>query len=299
MNICDNAGMSESTHHTPLFPALYVVATPIGNLGDITLRALDILQRVDRVAAEDTRVSGQLLAHFNISKPLVSIREHNEREAADGVIARIVAGDAVAYVSDAGTPAVSDPGARLVAAVRAADLRVVPIPGASAVTTALSAAGVAPGTWLFHGFLPPRTGARRAQLQSLAALSAALVFYEAPHRIEEALADMADVLDSARQVTLARELTKRFEAIVTLPLADACAWLAADPNNVRGEFVVIVHPPVTEITIDAEAMRVLGILQGALPPPLAAKLTSQITGRSKAELYKMSLALKPREQDDA
>lgn len=289
--------MNETAHHTPLFPALYVVATPIGNLGDITLRALDILQRVDRVAAEDTRVSGQLLAHFNISKPLVSIREHNERAAADGVVARIVAGDAVAYVSDAGTPAVSDPGARLVAAVRAAGLRVVPIPGASAVTAALSAAGVESGAWLFHGFLPPKSGARRAQLQALAALPAALVFYEAPHRIEETLADMAAVLDGARPVTLARELTKRFETIVTLPLSEAPAWLAADPNNVRGEFVVIVHAPVTEVAVDAEAMRVLDILQGALPPTLAAKLASQITGRSKAELYKMSLAMKPREQD--
>src|SRR5512143_4288327 len=190
-NICDNAGMDESPHHTPLFPALYVVATASGSLGDVTLRALDILQRVDRVAAEDTRVSGQLLTHFNISKPLVSIREHNEREAAEGVIARIVAGDAVAYVSDAGTPAVSDPGARLVAAVRAAGLRVVPIPGVSAVTAALSVAGVAAGDWLFHGFLPPKSGARRAQLQGLAALPCALVFYEAPHRIEETLADMA------------------------------------------------------------------------------------------------------------
>lgn len=293
MNICDNAGMSENTHHTPLFPALYVVATPIGNLGDITLRALDILQRVDRVAAEDTRVSGQLLAHFNLSRPLVSIREHNEREAAEGVIARIIAGDAVAYLSDAGTPAVSDPGARLVAAVRAAGLRVVPIPGVSAVTTALSVAGMTSGAWLFHGFLPPRSGARRAQLRSLAALPAALVFYEAPHRIEEALADMASVLDHARQVTLARELTKRFETIVTLPLAEASSWLAADSNNVRGEFVVIVHAPATDVAIDAEAMRVLGILQGALPPTLAARLASQITGRSKAELYKMSLAMKP------
>jgi 16S rRNA (cytidine1402-2'-O)-methyltransferase len=290
--------MSESQHHTPLFPALYVVATPIGNLGDITLRALDILQRVDRVAAEDTRVSGQLLAHFNISKPLMSIREHNERAAADGVIARIVAGDAVAYVSDAGTPAVSDPGARLVAAVRAAGLRVVPIPGASAVTTALSAAGVESGEWLFHGFLPPKSGARKSQLQALATLPCALVFYEAPHRIEETLADMAAVLDSARQVTLARELTKRFETIVTLPLAEAPAWLAADPNNVRGEFVVIVHPPAAAAAVvDAEAMRVLDILQSALPPTLAAKLASQITGRSKAELYKMSLAMKPQLQD--
>lgn len=292
--------MSESPHHTRLPPALYVVATPIGNLGDITLRALDTLKGVDRVAAEDTRVSGLLLAHFNISKPMASIREHNEREAADKVIAWIAAGEAVAYVSDAGTPAVSDPGARLVAAVRAAGLTVVPIPGVSAVTTALSAAGVESGSWLFHGFLSPKSGARKTQLQTLAALPVALVFYEAPHRIEETLADMAAVLDNTRQVTLARELTKRFESIVTLPLRDAPAWLAADPNHVRGEFVVIVHPPVaSEVVVDAEAMRVLAVLQGALPPTLAAKLASQITGRSKAELYKMSLALKPRKQDEA
>ena len=292
--------MNESSHHTGLPPALYVVATPIGNLGDITLRALDILRSVDRVAAEDTRVSGQLLAHFNISKPKVSIREHNEREAANKVIAWIVAGEAVAYVSDAGTPAVSDPGARLVAAVRAAGLVVIPIPGASAVTTALSAAGVESGTWLFHGFLPPKAGARRAQLQTLAALPSALVFYEAPHRIEETLADMAAVLDDARAVTLARELTKRFETIVTLPLRDAPAWLAADPNNVRGEFVVIVHPPAAAAAVvDAEAMRVLDVLLAELPPTLAARLTSKITGRSKADLYKMTLALKPQDQEDA
>jgi len=286
--------MSESPHHTRLPPALYVVATPIGNLGDITLRALDTLKRVDRVAAEDTRVSGGLLAHFNISQPLVSIREHNEREAACKVIAWIAAGEAVAYVSDAGTPAVSDPGARLVAAVRAAGLSVVPIPGAAAVTTALSAAGVESGSWLFHGFLPPKSGARKAQLQTLAALPVALVFYEAPHRIEETLVDMAAVLDSARSVTLARELTKKFETIVTLPLAEASAWLAADPNHVRGEFVVIVHPPAAAaVMVDTEAMRVLDVLLGALPPTLAAKLAAKITGRSKAELYQMSLALKP------
>jgi 16S rRNA (cytidine1402-2'-O)-methyltransferase len=292
--------MNESTHHTRLPPALYVVATPIGNLGDITLRALDTLKSVDRVAAEDTRVSGQLLAHFDIRKPLVSIREHNEREAADKVIAWVAAGEAVAYVSDAGTPAVSDPGARLVAAVRAAGLTVVPIPGASAVTTALSAAGIESGQWLFHGFLPPKSGARRAQLQTLAALPSALVFYEAPHRIEETLADMAAVLDGARPVTLARELTKRFESIVTLPLAGAPAWLSAHPNHVRGELVVIVHPPAAAAAmVDAEAMRVLDVLLGELPPTLAAKLAAKISGRSKAELYKMTLALKPHEQDDA
>lgn len=291
--------MSEAPHHTPLLPALYVVATPIGNLGDITLRALETLQRVDRVAAEDTRVSGHLLAHFNISKPLVSIREHNEREAAEGVVARIVAGEAIAYVSDAGTPAVSDPGARLVAAVRAAGQRVVPIPGVSAVTTALSVAGLESGQWLFHGFLPPKAGPRRSILQSLAALPSALVFYEAPHRIEETLADMAEVFDARRAVTLGRELTKKFESVVTLPLSEAPAWLASDANNVRGEFVVVVHPPLTEVAVDAEAMRVLDILQGALPPTLAAKLASQITGRTKAELYKMALALKPASQDPA
>ncbi|MDQ1315081.1 MAG: rRNA (cytidine1402-2-O)-methyltransferase [Pseudomonadota bacterium] len=290
--------MNESTHHTRLPPALYVVATPIGNLGDITLRALDTLRSVDRVAAEDTRVSGQLLAHFDIRKPLVSIREHNERAAADKVIAWIAAGEAVAYVSDAGTPAVSDPGARLVAAVRAAGLTVAPIPGVSAVTAALSVAGIESGQWLFHGFLPPKSGARRAQLQTLAALPCALVFYEAPHRIEETLADMAAVLDGARPVTLAREITKRFESIVTLPLRDAPAWLAADPNHVRGEFVVIVHPPAAAAAmVDAEAMRVLDVLQGELPPTLAAKLAAKLTGRSKAELYKMTLALKP--QDEA
>ena len=291
--------MNESAHHTRLPPALYVVATPIGNLGDITLRAIETLKYVDRVAAEDTRVSGQLLAHFTLSKPLISIREHNEREAANKVIAWIAAGEAVAYVSDAGTPAVSDPGARLVAGVREAGLTVVPIPGASAVTTALSAAGVESGTWLFHGFLPPKSGARKAHLQTLAALPCALVFYEAPHRIEETLADMAAVLDDARAVTLARELTKRFETIVTLPLHEAPAWLAADPNNVRGEFVVIVHPPAAAAAVvDAEAMRVLDVLLAELPPTLAAKLTSKITGRSKAELYKMTLALKPQDQPD-
>jgi 16S rRNA (cytidine1402-2'-O)-methyltransferase len=291
-------GMNESSNHTRLLPALYVVATPIGNLGDITLRALDTLKYADRVAAEDTRVSGQLLAHFNISRPLVSIREHNEREAANKVIAWIAAGEAVAYVSDAGTPAVSDPGARLVAAVRTAGLTVVPIPGVSAVTTALSAAGVESGTWLFHGFLPPKSGARKAQLQSLAALPVALVFYEAPHRIEETLADMVAVLDGARAVTLARELTKKFETIVTLPLREAPAWLAADPNNVRGEFVVIVHPPAAAAAVvDAEAMRVLDVLLGELPPTLAAKLASKITGRSKADLYKMTLALKPQTEE--
>jgi len=291
--------MKESPHHnTRLPPALYVVATPIGNLADITLRAIDTLKSADRVAAEDTRVSGYLLAHFNISKPLASIREHNEREAANKVIAWIAAGDAVAYVSDAGTPAVSDPGARLVAAVRAAGLSVVPIPGVSAVTAALSAAGVESGSWLFHGFLPPKSGARRAQLQTLATLPSALVFYEAPHRIEETLADMAAVLDNTRLVTLARELTKKFETIVTLTLREAPGWLAADPNHVRGEFVVIVHPPAaTAAMVDTEAMRVLDVLLGALPPTLAAKLASQITGRSKAELYKMTLAMKP--QDDA
>ncbi len=286
--------MNDASHHTRLPPALYVVATPIGNLGDITLRALETLRGVDRVAAEDTRVSGQLLAHFNITKPLVSVREHNEREAADKVIAWITAGDAVAYVSDAGTPAISDPGACLVAAVRAAGLNVVPIPGASAVVAALSAAGLEAGAWLFAGFLPPKSTARKAALQGWQRVNAALVFYEAPHRVAETVADMAAML-GARTLTVARELTKRFETITTLPLLDAPGWFALDPNRTRGEFVLIVHPPVATVEatkIDPEALRVLDLLQRQLPPPLAAKLAAQITGHSKADLYKMTLALK-------
>lgn len=281
--------MKDTPHHTRLPPALYVVATPIGNLGDITLRALDTLKQADRVAAEDTRVSGQLLTHFGIQKSLASIREHNEREAADKVIAWIMAGEAVAYVSDAGTPAISDPGARLVAAVQAAGLTVVPIPGASAVTAALSAAGVAPGPWVFHGFLSPKAGAREAEIKALASLPAALVFYEAPHRIVETVAALAALL-GARELTLARELTKKFETIHTLPLADAVAWLQADANRTRGEFVVVVHPPAAaEAAADPEALRVLDILAAELPPPLAAKLAAKITGRTKAELYQMTL----------
>ena len=286
--------MSESPHHTRLPAALYVVATPIGNLGDITLRALDILRAVDRVAAEDTRVSGQLLAHFDIKKPLVSIREHNELAAAQQVIDQIAAGEAVAYVSDAGTPAISDPGARLVAAVRAAGLSVVPIPGVSAVTTALSVAGLAQGAWLFHGFLPPKSGARKQVLQTLGGVAAALVFYEAPHRVIETIDDIVAVLDPTRLVTIARELTKRFETIVTLPLNAAPDWLASDPNHLRGEFVLIVHPPgAAESADDAEAQRILNVLLGELPASTASKLAAQLTGRKKAELYKMALALKP------
>lgn len=282
--------MNDALHDTRLPPALYVVATPIGNLGDITLRALDTLKGVDRVAAEDTRVSGQLLAHFGIRKPLASIREHNEREAAERVIGWIAAGEAVAYVSDAGTPAISDPGARLVAAVRAAQCAVVPVPGVSAVATALSAAGVESDAWLFRGFLPPKPGARQAALQALAALPCALVCYEAPHRIAETLADMARVFGGTRTVTLARELTKQFESIVTLPLADVDAWFAGDANRARGEFVVVVHAPADPLTAgDAEALRVLDILAGELPPTLAAKLAAKITGRTKAELYRMTL----------
>ena len=288
------AGMNDSAHHTRLPAGLYVVATPIGNLGDITLRALETLRSADRVAAEDTRVSGQLLAHFNIKKPLVSIREHNELAAAQKVIEQIIAGEAIAYVSDAGTPAISDPGARLVAAVRAAGLLVVPIPGASAVVTALSAVGLAQGAWLFHGFLPPKSGARKQVLQNLSGLDAALVFYEAPHRIAETINDMSAVLDPSRMLTIARELTKRFETIVTMPLGNAAAWLASDSNNLRGEFVLIVDSPAAAVAAeDTEAQRILAVLLSELPASLAAKLTAQLTGRKKAELYKMALALKP------
>lgn len=281
--------MNDGVHLNRLPAALYVVATPIGNLGDLTLRALEVLKRVERIAAEDTRVTGVLLQQHGLRKPMISIREHNEEAASGQVIDWIGAGEAIAYVSDAGTPAISDPGARLVAAVRAAGLKVVPIPGASAVTCALSAAGIPDAGWFFQGFLPAKPGARDAQIKTLAALPCALVIYEAPHRILETVAALTAHL-GARPLTIARELTKQFEEIHTLPLPEASNWLTADPHRTRGEFVLIVHPPGhTASADDAEALRVLEILVNELPPPLAAKLAARITGRSKAELYQMTL----------
>ncbi len=276
-----------------LMPGLYVVATPIGNLGDITLRALEVLKQADCVAAEDTRVSRQLLDHFGLRKEMISVREHNEEQAAEGIIERIRAGQAVAYMTDAGTPAVSDPGARLVAAANRAKLAVVPLPGPSAAMAALSASGQLFEHWLFYGFLPAKDEARNKALAVVRELPFGLVFYESPHRIAATVADMTMVLGPDRTLTIARELSKRFEQIHTLPLGEAENWLAADPNRQRGEFVLIVSgaPPGGDQD-EMEHKRVLGLLLEELPVSRAASLAARLTGAKKNSLYDLALCMK-------
>lgn len=270
-----------------LTPGLYVVATPIGNLGDITLRAIEILKRSDRVAAEDTRVSGQLLATLGVGKPMLSVREQNEQAGAEKIIDRIRAGEAVAYVTDAGTPAISDPGSRLVETVRSAGLPVVPVPGASAAVAALSVSGLAQGPWLFVGFLPPKPKARQSAIACLKNQVASLVFYEAPHRIRETLADLASILGPARRVFVARELTKQFEELAFMCLADAKSWLDGSSYREMGEFVLVVEGATPESAGLAEAETVLRTLAEELPASQAAKLAAKLTGRKKSELYSL------------
>lgn len=272
---------------------LYVVATPIGNLADISLRALHVLSLVNAVACEDTRHTQQLLRAYGLDRPgsqLLALHQHNEAEAAQTVIARLSQGERVAYVSDAGTPAISDPGARLVAAVRQAGFRVLPLPGASSVTTALSASGMTgEDGFVFAGFLPSKSGERQQAVQALAQESRAVVLLEAPHRIE-ALAQALAVLGE-RQVTLGRELTKQFEQIETLPAQDLPRWLAEKPDRQRGEFVLVLHDAPVAATA-GEGLRVLQILLPELPLKTAVKLAAEITGESKNELYDKALALK-------
>jgi 16S rRNA (cytidine1402-2'-O)-methyltransferase len=275
--------------------ALYVVATPLGNLDDITLRALDVLKGVDAIACEDTRHSGRLMQHLGIQARLIALHEHNEAEAAQKLIRLLREGKAVALVSDAGTPAVSDPGARAVAAVREAGFEVIPVPGPSAAIAALSASGLTDPHFLFYGFLPTKEAARRKAIAALKALPCALVFYEAPHRIEEAVADLALLLEPQRTLVIARELTKLFESIVSLPLAEAPAWLAADENRRRGEFVLAVAAPPPAEGVPVEAERVLDLLLGELPLKQAVKLAAEITGASKNALYDLALAHKGKE----
>jgi 16S rRNA (cytidine1402-2'-O)-methyltransferase len=273
-------------------PALYVVATPIGNLGDIGERALAVLRAADAIACEDTRHSRHLLDHFGIRAPTFALHEHNEREAAQKVVGLLAEGKRVALISDAGTPGISDPGARAVAAVRGAGHRVVPLPGPNAASVALSAAGLADERFLFAGFLPAKVGARGTAIQELAAVPAALVFYEAPHRIEETVADLAARLEPMRTLVIARELTKQFEQIAVMPLAAGPAWLAADDNRRRGEFVLIVSAPPPRQGLDAESERVLTTLLAELPTKQAAKLAAAITGQPKNALYQRALEIK-------
>lgn len=281
------------------YPAgtLYLVATPIGNLADLSLRAIHLLGLADALACEDTRQGGSLLRHLGLHKPLIALHQHNEREASAGVIARLAAGERVAYASDAGTPAISDPGAVLVQAVVAAGHRVLPLPGPSSAVTALSVAGdTAAAGFAFAGFLPTKAGERRAALQAVLAVEAqSQVLFEAPHRIVELIALLAE-LAPARRVTVCRELTKQFESIHTAEAAALPAWLAADAQRQRGEFVLVLHAqapqPASADELPAEVLRVLAPLVAELPLKQAVALAVQITGEPRNRLYDAALALK-------
>lgn len=277
--------------------ALYVVATPIGNLADISLRALHVLQLADLIACEDTRHTQALLRAYGIDKPpaqMLALHQHNEAQAAQAVLERLRQGLRVAYVSDAGTPAISDPGARLVADARQAGLPVLPLPGASSITTVLSVAGLTldaqhPDGFVFAGFLPSKSGERNTAVQALAGEARAVVLLEAPHRIE-ALAAALAVLGT-RAVTVGRELTKQFEEIATLAAQDFPAWLARDSNRLRGEFALVLHPAPTSTTSGPDP-RVLALLLAELPLKTAVKLAADITGEPRNALYELALALK-------
>lgn len=287
-----NSLYEQLTHQQWQPACLYIVATPIGNMGDITLRALYILQHADYIAAEDTRHTGTLLKRYGIEKKLISVHEHNEHEASTKIITLLQENNKIVYVSDAGTPAISDPGTHLVDCVRNAGLSVVPIPGVSAVTCALSVAGFKPGAWHFEGFLPSKSKARMQKLQTLLTWESHLVFYEAPHRILELAKDLA-IFDT-RRVCIARELTKQFEQIKILPANQLSDWLTSSPQHQKGEFVVIIAAPTLQESedISTNAQQLLKTLLTELPIKQAAKLTAQFTGENKNALYTLALSYK-------
>lgn len=271
---------------------LYVVATPIGNLDDISPRALRTLREVALIAAEDTRHSFRLLQHFGITTTLAACHDHNEREQGGRFVARLLAGDDVALISDAGTPLISDPGYHLVRQVRAAGIEVVPVPGPSALIAALSAAGLPSDRFIFEGFLPAKAAARRGRLELLKEEPRTLIFYEAPHRVLESVQDMASLFGKDRHAVLARELTKTFETLKGAPLGELAEWIAADSNQQRGECVLLVtgwQAPEGEDAISGEALRVLDLLLGELPVKRAAALAAEITGVRKNLLYQAAL----------
>jgi 16S rRNA (cytidine1402-2'-O)-methyltransferase len=273
---------------------LYVVATPIGNLLDISARALDVLRRVALIAAEDTRHSRKLLSHYGIATPLLAVHEHNERDITEKMLQRLLGGEDIALVSDAGTPLISDPGFYLVRAARQAVLRVIPVPGPSALIAALSVAGLPSDRFLFEGFLPSKQTARRLRLQALADTTATLVLYESSHRICASLRDMVDCLGEQREATVARELTKTYETILQGTLSELVERVESDSNQQKGEFVVLVQgaPARERAEVDAEALRLLQVLLTELPLKQAAGLLAKMTGLSKNVLYEEGLKLK-------
>ncbi|MGH8080265.1 MAG: 16S rRNA (cytidine(1402)-2'-O)-methyltransferase [Lysobacter sp.] len=265
---------------------LHIVATPIGNLGDLTPRALETLRSVAAICAEDTRHTRQLLSHFGLERPLLALHQHNEEQQAAQLVARLQAGDSLALVSDAGTPLVSDPGYRLVRAARAAGIRVSPVPGACAAIAALSVAGLASDRFSFEGFLPAKTSARRERLNRLAAEPQTLLFYESSHRIEETLDDMVAVFGEQRPAVLARELTKLFETVLDGSLSELAAKVKADPNQRKGEFVLIVEGAGDDADAKViEGKRIYAKLSEHLPPSTAAKLAAELSGAPRKALY--------------
>jgi 16S rRNA (cytidine1402-2'-O)-methyltransferase len=272
--------------------ALYVVATPIGNLEDISARALRVLREVDCIAAEDTRHTGQLLRHFGIDTPLLSLHEHNERARLESVVDLLREGRAVALVSDAGTPLISDPGFPLVRELRRQGLKVIPVPGPSSVLAALAVAGLPTDRFVFEGFLPAKTAARCERLQALAGEERTLVFLEASHRVGETLVDLATVFGPDRWAVVARELTKRFEEVHGAPLGQLADWLEADPHRQRGEFVLVVQGAPQAVEADTpETRRLLAVLLAELPPSRAVVVAAKLTGLRKKPLYELALAL--------
>lgn len=274
------------------FGTLYVVATPIGNLDDISARALRVLREVALIAAEDTRHSQRLLQHFGIATPLAACHEHNERDQGGRFIGRLQAGEDVALISDAGTPLISDPGFHLVRSARAAGIPVVPVPGACALIAALSAAGLPSDRFIFEGFLPAKATGRRQRLEALREEPRTLLFYEAPHRLLESVEDMLAVFGPERPALLARELTKTFETLKGLPLAELREFIAADSNQQRGECVLLVggwQAPEGEEAVSAESLRVLDLLLAEMPVKRAAALAAEITGVRKNLLYQAAL----------
>jgi len=274
--------------------SLYIVATPIGNMGDITERAQQTLKDVDVIAVEDTRRSGQLLRHFEISTPMIAVHEHNERQICDSLLSRIEKGESIALISDAGTPLLSDPGYFLVNQARERGVSVIPIPGVSAVITALSVAGLPTDRFIFEGFLSAKSAARQQKLEKLKEDMRTVIFYEAPHRIVEMLKDCQTVFGVERKVVIARELTKTFETVHGDTLENLIPWVESDENQKKGEFVVLVHGAATreETEVDAESERILLILLKDLPVKQAATLAASITGLKKNALYQFALRLK-------
>ena len=272
-------------------PTLYIVPTPIGNLGDITQRALDVLSRVDLVAAEDTRHTGKLLSHFGINTKTYALHDHNEQQKSQVLVDKLLTGLTIALVSDAGTPLISDPGYHLVNHCRQAGVKVVPLPGACAVITALCASGLPSDRFSFEGFLPAKSKGRKDKFTEISMVERTCIFYESPHRILDSLGDMLDILGPDREVALARELTKTFETIQSMPLGELVNWVKSDPNQQRGEMVVLVHgyraPEVNEIS--EEEKRALALLCKELPLKKASALVAELYSTKKNLLYKWGL----------